>query len=168
MSEEIDKCKIFNKLYLSYKNDLIRYAFSLTKNTEKAEDLLQDTFSIAWCKLENIKDLSKAKYWLMTTMRREFLKGIKSDRFKNTVDYDEISEMLESNINSEKIMELDEILNYLNKMNDKYSEVLILHSIFGYKISEIASILGTNDNTISTRLARSRVKILEEIKKTPK
>jgi len=165
MSNKMNKDEAFNNLYLSYKGDLIRYAFSLTKNAEMAEDLLQDTYSIAWCKLEHIKDINRAKYWLITTMRREFLKGVNKDKFKNTVDFEDMSEILKANVNTEKQLELEETLNHLDNINEKYSKVLILHSIFGYKISEISKVLKIPENTVSTRLARSRVKISEEIKK---
>lgn len=162
MSTSIDKCKIFNEIYASYKNDLIRYAFSLTKEKEKSEDLLQDTLIIAWKNLENIKEMSKVKYWLMTIMRREFLKNIQANKFNNVIDYETLSEILKSNYNCDKIIEFQQMLDDLKELSDKYKEVLILHSILGYKTSEIAKKLNTNENTISTRIARAKLKILEK------
>ena len=52
---------------------LFRFALSLTRDADRAADLVQETFCIWAEKGGQLKDRSKAKTWLFTTLHREFL-----------------------------------------------------------------------------------------------
>ena len=54
---------------------LYRFAYSLAKNEMQAADLTQQTFYIWATKGQKLRDTSKAKTWLFTTLYREFLGG---------------------------------------------------------------------------------------------
>ena len=62
----------FEKMVQALSSDLYRYAYMLCRNEAMAEDLVQETFMRAWRFLDSLRDESKAKSWLMTTVRREF------------------------------------------------------------------------------------------------
>ena len=53
---------------------LYRYALSLSKREAEAVDLTQQTFFILAQRAHQIRDISKVKCWLFTTLRREFLR----------------------------------------------------------------------------------------------
>lgn len=55
-----------------------------------------------------------------------------------------------------------EFKEMLGKVEEKYREILILYYVEGFKLAEIADILGLNENTVKTRLARARVQIKRE------
>jgi RNA polymerase sigma-70 factor (ECF subfamily) len=50
----------------------------LTRNETEAADLTQQTFLILAQRSHQIKDVSKVKCWLFTTLRREFLRIVRS------------------------------------------------------------------------------------------
>src|SRR3954447_16575924 len=52
---------------------LYRFALSLAKSEADAADLTQQTFFLWASKGEQLRDVSKAKSWLFTTLYREFL-----------------------------------------------------------------------------------------------
>ena len=54
---------------------LFRFALSLAKNQADACDLTQQTFYIWATKGAALRDITKAKSWLFTTLYREFLRG---------------------------------------------------------------------------------------------
>jgi len=66
---------VFTQLVDAHYAPLFRFALSLTKNSSDACDLTQQTFFIWARKGEQVRDGSKVKSWLFTTLYREFLRG---------------------------------------------------------------------------------------------
>src|SRR6516164_11765875 len=64
-----DITSIVGSLYSS----LYQFAVSLTKSESDALDLVQQTFLTFGQHLDQIRDFSKIKSWLFTTLRRHFL-----------------------------------------------------------------------------------------------
>jgi RNA polymerase sigma-70 factor (ECF subfamily) len=64
----------FEKLVSEYYAALYRFAFSLTHSESEACDLVQQTYYLWATKGHQLKDGSKAKSWLFTTLHREFLR----------------------------------------------------------------------------------------------
>jgi len=63
----------FEELVDAQYQPLYRFAYSLAKNADGAADLVQQTFCIWAEKGHQLKDRSKAKTWLFTTLFREHL-----------------------------------------------------------------------------------------------
>lgn len=64
----------FKELVETYYAPLYRFAFSLAGNKEDAGDLTQQTFYIWAEKGSSLRQASKVKSWLFTTLYREFLR----------------------------------------------------------------------------------------------
>src|SRR3954467_10295530 len=69
----------FTQLVDAHYTALYRFALSLARNGADAGDLVQQTFFIWATKGESLRDVSKAKSWLFTTLYREFLRGRRRD-----------------------------------------------------------------------------------------
>src|SRR5262245_14495980 len=63
----------FESLVARYYRSLYKFAFSLTQSEADACDLTQQTFYIWATKGHQLRDESKVKTWLFTTLHREFL-----------------------------------------------------------------------------------------------
>jgi DNA-directed RNA polymerase specialized sigma24 family protein len=71
---ELDLESIVSDLY----SPLYRFAFALSRNETQAGDLTQETFLILAKQQAQVRDVTKIKSWLFTTLRREFLRGLRS------------------------------------------------------------------------------------------
>src|SRR5436190_20966445 len=69
MAQELD----FEKLVELHYQSLYRFAFSLTRSESEASDLTQQSFYIFAKSGGQIRDKSKVKSWLFTTLHREYL-----------------------------------------------------------------------------------------------
>ena len=63
----------FEGLVARFYEPLYQFAFSLTRSEADACDLTQQTFYVWATKGHQLRDASKAKMWLFTTLHRDFL-----------------------------------------------------------------------------------------------
>ena len=82
----------FETLVATYYQPLYKFAYSLSKKADDASDLTQQTFLIWAEKGHTLRDSSKVKSWLFTTLYREFLRIYRRGKKVTAVD----QEILES------------------------------------------------------------------------
>ena len=71
MASELDFEGVVTRCY----QPLYQFAFSLTRSEADACDLTQQTFYVLATKGHQVRDVSKVKTWLFTTLYREFLES---------------------------------------------------------------------------------------------
>src|SRR5579863_6506269 len=80
----------FETVVAAYYEPLYQFAFSLTRSKADACDLAQQTFYIWATKGHQLRDTSKVKSWLFTTLYRGFLN---SRHAQSRFPYSELSEI---------------------------------------------------------------------------
>lgn len=145
------KQKKFERMVKALSGDVFRYAYFLCRNRALAEDLAQETFTRAWRFLDNLRDESKAKSWLLTTVRREYARQFER--------YQPIFEDLEvEQVRDERELDGDifALRRHIIALPLRYRETLVLQVIGGYSGAEIARMLDVPRATVNTRLFRAR------------
>jgi RNA polymerase sigma-70 factor (ECF subfamily) len=161
---------VYNELVTNHYKDLYRYAYKITSNEAVSEDIVQETLIRAWNSLESLKDLTKAKSWMITILRRENLRRVEKEKVNETDNYDDFEYLMTDESNME--MDLDKEIVYKNilELKECYREPLALQVIMGYSVEEISEKLDLNENTVSTRLFRGKSllekKMTQLLKKT--
>lgn len=64
-----DKEQIFTEYYRQYFNKLKIYAYSSLRNWTRAEEAAQDTFHIAWTKIDDFTSSKNPMGWLVNTLK---------------------------------------------------------------------------------------------------
>jgi RNA polymerase sigma-70 factor (ECF subfamily) len=134
---------------------LYQFAVSLTRNEAEACDLTQQTFYIWAAKGHQLRDVTKVKTWLFTTLHREFL-GLrrKQTRFPH-VELDDASADLPA-IQPANVNQLDseQLLEALGQLDEVYRAAVVLFYLEDYSYNEIAQILDIPLGTVKSRLTR--------------
>jgi RNA polymerase sigma-70 factor (ECF subfamily) len=162
-----NKHQRYEALVRSYHADLYRYACWLCQHKAVAEDLLQETFLRAWKNLDSLMDVTAAKSWLITILRRENARRFERKQF----DYQDIEQDVlidEHNASPEQLAEQRLIRQHILQLADDYREPLLLQLIFGMTGEEIALTLELNLNTVNTRLFRARQQLKEQLQSSSK
>src|SRR5664280_3227932 len=81
----------FESIVAQYYEPLYQFAFSLTRTEADACDLTQQTFYVWATKGHQLRDKTKVKTWLFTTLHRGFLE---SRRRQTRFPHYELSEVL--------------------------------------------------------------------------
>src|SRR5262245_34776916 len=84
----------FDAIVSEHYEPLFRFAMSLTQSESDAWDLTQQTFYVWATKGHQLRDITKVKTWLFTTLHRAFLKGRhRQNRFSH-LELEEFTERL--------------------------------------------------------------------------
>jgi len=148
----------FEKLVELYYADLYRFAHSLARNPDDASDLVQQTFATWARKGDDLRDGTKAKSWLFTTLYREFLK--QTARGRRVVSIDETT--LENTAPADpcndapRAAEQQELLDALAELDDSQRAILSLFYLDQLSYKEIAATLELPIGTVMSRLSRAK------------
>ena len=145
----------FTQVVNQYYEPLYRFAFSLARTEADARDLTQQTFYIWATKGNQLRDISKIKSWLFTTLHREFLsirRKYSRLEYSESIDEDEdsaaISPELVNSIDAARLVEL------LQQVKEPYRSAITLFYMEDYSYKEIAEILDVPIGTIQSRISR--------------
>ncbi len=170
-----NKKDLLTKLYNLYRRDMYLMAYSILRNRQDAEDVVQDAIIRISKKLDNIKELkcNKTRMYMVIIVRNlsynvynkrkglillehEKLKTIPNDN-ELPVDESLIKEALHS-----------EMKDYFKKLRPQYADILILCYYYELKIKDIARILNITENNAGVRLNRALVALRVVIEKEEK
>lgn len=151
----------FTRNYNKHYEKLFAFAYKLTKDENKAKDLMQETAYKAYKNLERFKDGTNFKAWTSTILRNTFIndyrrakkrnlnsKPIEDTIYKIDRKFHTTNEGI-SNIGSQ------EIKHAITTLKDKYRIPFLLF-YNGYEYSEIADKMGIPLGTVKSRLFVAR------------
>ena len=123
----------FELVYYEYSNLIYYIAFSITKNREDSEEVLQDTFINMFNSIENYKESNKFKQWLMQIARNLSYNKVSRNKEKYTIKDDEYINSVKAN--SE---EVDLLLSIKGILDLESSHIVILRIVYNFSFKEIA------------------------------
>jgi RNA polymerase sigma-70 factor, ECF subfamily len=147
----------FEELVEQHYRRLYQFAYNLAHDEAEACDLTQQTF-LKWArKGHQLRDPSKAKTWLFTTLHREFLQARRKDTRFPHYEVDAVARELPP-VPPPSVDQLDgaAVLASLAKLNESFRAPLALFYLDDHSYKEIADILGVPLGTVQSRIARGK------------
>lgn len=139
----------FEKLYNNYNKLIYSIAYSILKNKQDAEDVVQIVFEKLYLidkeKLPNRNESS----WLYSITKNETINYLK--RNKNNIDLDSIYNIEDDNNEINKIIDQDNYNRLISKLNNKEKEIISLKIISNLSFEEIGKLLKEPTGTIKWR-----------------
>lgn len=148
----------FEELVDAHYQALYRFGISLTRDANTAADLVQETFCIWAAKGDQLKDRSKAKTWLFTTLHREFLSHRRrASKFSDDpIDEEAAGAVAPPQEDAERQMDGQRALELLGALEETYRAPLALFYLQQHSYKEIAEILDVPIGTVMSRLSRGK------------
>ena len=147
----------FERLVEEYYMPLYRFALSLSRKESDAADLTQQTFFLWASKGHQLRDKSKVKTWLFTSLYREFL-GRKrhEDRFVNPESSAEVISAQAIPASVVNQLDGDIVHRALLDLDEVYRAPLILFYLQQHSYKEIAEMLEVPIGTVMSRISRGK------------
>ena len=137
-------------------------ALRILKNSFEAEDMMQESFLIAFTKLSTFKGEVTFGSWLKRIVINKCLTQLKKNKrfeevkleVKRNSSYED-EDVDYSSIKSETV------LTCLNKLKENYRVALTLHLIEGFDHEEISEIMKISNQNSRTTISRAKSKLRE-------
>lgn len=135
----------FEMFYKECKDYAFKIAFSIIKNKEDSEDIVQNLFLKIY-KLPKDKLPSKNEAsWLYTVVKNETLNYIKSKR--KDINLDDL-QIYKDDVEISNLINEDSYNELMKKLNSEEELIVKLKTESNFTFKEIAKILGKNENTV--------------------
>jgi RNA polymerase sigma factor (sigma-70 family) len=158
----------FNEMLLSNADFLRPFAINLTRDTEAANDLYQETMYKALANHEKYNSGTNIKAWLFTIMRNIFINNYRRKAKQKTIldstPNDFLINQNQATVSNgaESEMRLKEINKAITQLPEIFKTPFLLY-FDGYKYNEIADALHEPLGTIKSRIHFARKLLKEQI-----
>ncbi len=166
---EIPETGAMKMLFDQHAAALWRYAFRLTGDRSRAEDVVQETLLRAWQHPEVVEDLTRsARAWLFTVARNIVIDESRSARFRSESRSPGVDGAPEPPGPDETASALDRMLvgDAMAQLSAEHRAVVRRSYYQGWSTAQIAADLGVAEGTVKSRLhyaLRGLRQILQEM-----
>lgn len=159
---------MFQQLIDAWYEPLYRFALSLSRNSDDALDLTQETFARWAEKGCALRDADKAKSWLFTVLYREFLD---TRRLRGREVLGEAEAVLEREPARSRIAETNldagAVLAALWELDENFRAPITLFYLESHSYKEIAEILDLPIGTVMSRISRAKKQLRQKLQSAP-
>ncbi|GAA4276145.1 RNA polymerase sigma-70 factor [Aquimarina mytili] len=147
-------------------NELCAYIYSLSKNKQLAEDIVQNVMLKIWKNREKLTINTSIKNYLYKSCYYELIDNFKKN--KKELNYIEQikNEVLEVFIDEDTDFvknQIQKVKVEIDKLPPKCKEVFILNKMQGFKYKEVAEQLGVSIKTVEAQLSKAMSRIKEAL-----
>ena len=159
----------FGSDIMQYENILRPFAFNLTKSSEAAADLIQDTFYRALSNEEKFAEGTNIKAWLFTIMRNIFINNYRRQKKSNTItDTSDNQYLLNSTKkieknDSERSFLAEDIEKAMSEVSKDFTEPFMMY-YKGFHYQEISEQLDLPLGTVKSRIFFARKELQSKLK----
>ncbi|MFU8770666.1 MAG: RNA polymerase sigma factor [Desulfotignum sp.] len=165
----------FKKLTYPHMRLLYNVALKYTGNPFDAQDIVQETYLMAFDKFSQLKDPAKIKPWMLRILRNNFLKTCQKDSARQQlqkIDYIDYLKSCVDRKDADDLLALDAETRLVNLAIDalpvKYKEILTLYYMEDLRYKDIAKTLDIPMGTVMSRMNRAKeglkIKLLKQLK----
>lgn len=150
----------FEKLVEEFYSPLYRFALSLAQSESTACDLTQQTFYLWATKGHQLRDPTKVKSWLFTTLHREFLGSRRRESRFPHYEVDMVSHELPT-VEPTMVDTMDAalVVEALGQVDELFRSPLTLFYLEDLSYEEIAAALDIPIGTVMSRLSRGKAQL---------
>ncbi len=153
----------FQQLVDQYYSTLYRFALSLAKSEADAADLTQQAFFLWASKGHQLRDRSKAKSWLFTTLYREFLGQRRREVRFPEIELEDVPETEMSISPNMNALDSESVLQALREIDQVFRAPLTLFYLKQFSYQEIAETLEVPIGTVMSRLSRGKALLRQRL-----
>ena len=158
--------KEFQKVYEEFARPVYRFLLSPPGSEDMAEELLAETFYQAFLHIDRFEGRCSLYTWLCQIGKNAWLKECRRNKRYSDVAFEELELADKGQSAEEKAVNADTLIKIpkaIQKLEDTYRDVFVLHAIGEVSLKEIAAIYGKSESWARVTYFRAKNKIAEEV-----
>lgn len=148
--------QLLEKFITENLDNAYRFAYSYTKNSQAAEDVVSESVIKALSAIDTLKNKEFLKTWFYRIIINTAISRIRSEQKIVYIDSKD-TDIYEKTFDDYSHITLNE---FIEKLDEKYKTVIILRYFEDMTLEEISKVTGENLSTVKSRLYRG-LKILK-------
>lgn len=152
------------EIYKKYANLIKHYIYTITRNKELAEEIMQETFIVAINQINNFRGECDISVWLCSIAKKILYKKTKKINQYETISIENIEIADEKKIEEEYIKNNSKLKLYqaLQNLDATTREVIYLRLTGDLSFKEIGKILNKTENWARVTFFRGKQKLNKE------
>ena len=152
--------RAFEELYVSYRHRVARFVLRLAPRHQIAEEVVDDTFWVVWCKAKEFRGDARVSTWIMGIAYRRALKMLRDARadLPSAGGQPSLSEPAVDET-EHAAEQRDWLVHGLRQLPQDQRTSLELAYYLGYSCEEIAEIMDCGVPAVKCRMSRAREKL---------
>ena len=161
-NELIDACIQNNRfaqqtLYDRYKRAMYTFAYRLSGDFDKANDILQDAFLEVFKNMGSFRKEASLGAWIKTIVARKAYKQFKNVSF---IDY---SENFNETAQWDQTLDTEYIEKAILSLPDGFRTVFVMIEIEGFTHKEVGELLGISEGTSKSQLFHAKKRLRDKL-----
>jgi len=141
-----------------------RVAYSVLRHREDAEDVAQEAFAKAYRNFRQLRDRDRFRAWLARMTWRLAIDRCRAAHRRQRVELAASDANEPTTADTVETREREELLwKAIDTLPTKLRMVLVLASIEGHEVKDVASLLGSPKGTVKSRLFVARQRLKEQL-----
>ena len=153
----------FGRIVSAYHDEMCRVCTYVAGDVELAEDAVQSAWSIAWRKLDSLREPDQLRSWLMRVAvnetKRLLEKRSRRSRLEVTIDVSRVAGSVDPATGIDSI----DLLAAVGRLAPEDRGLLAMRYVAGFDSSELASAIGLSPSGTRTRLERLLASLRQEL-----
>lgn len=145
------------ELYELHSRGIYSYLFYLTRNSQQAEELLQETFYQACISIHRFNQESKVSTWLYQIAKHVFYKSVNKKKW--TYPMDSLFQLPDQDTPEKQLLEKEtgkELIDAIHLLETNCQQVVLLRIFHDMSFKEIGIVLGKSENWARVTFYRSK------------
>jgi RNA polymerase sigma-70 factor (ECF subfamily) len=163
MKIDDDLAREFDGLLVECSSLAFRVAFSVLRHRQDAEDVAQEAFARAHTKFRQLRDRQRFRSWLVRMVWRMALDRRRADRRRTARELEHGGLNAASAAGAAPDERAAMLWEAIDALPDKLRQAIVLASIEGHGVTEVATLLGIPPGTVKSRLFLARQRLKEQL-----
>lgn len=164
--------ELFEAIYRDYFSRVYAFLFKLSKQSDIAEELTQETFYQAFISFHRFEGKCEIFTWLAAIAKHTYYKYLKKNRLGlDMIDFTELEKNLtdESRLGEnpadvcQRNIQREKVADTIKNLPPKYRDVVILRIYADMPFSQIAAVMNITENSAKVIFFRAKKKLSEEL-----
>ena len=155
--------KTFDAIYDEHADAIFRHLYYRLGNRDRALDLAQEVFTGLWKQLAVGKEIEHPSAYLYRSAHHAFVNDIA--RRKKELSLDQLAEAGYEPADPEDVEAQaiqQELVDRIGQIEEPYRSALVFRYVDGFRIKDIAELIGERENTVSVRVKRG-IELLKKL-----
>ncbi len=143
-------------LFEQHRAAVYAYLARMTRDGELAEEITQETFLKIYAARDRLSGIDNQRAWVFRIATNTCLTALKRNRRFRWLPWESAEGQGPRLSEAQQLIERDAVERALSALSEEYRAPLLLFSHHGFKVAEVAAILGISEGAVKTRVYRAK------------